>query len=123
MREIQVRRLVLSKEEGRIRKTWGTNWSRMKTEEENNNYFVLRIGYWTGYRPNQRRLVHAEFIPRKAVKPLKLECIKFTDNTGLVLYDEQWTIEELLAKGICYNSQYKALIDKAITTNKVVYLV
>lgn len=47
--------------------------------------FVIE-GTWTGYRPEQRRVVHREVIPRfRATKLHGLSSIQYTDGTALLL--------------------------------------
>ncbi len=122
MKEIVVKRMVLSKEEQRVRASWGKLWDRMRNEERKHGHVTLLFGDWSGYRPSQYRITHIDWLPAK-VEAVKLKTVLFTDNTTMRVWTEPMTLASLLERGFARRLGYTNLLNEAILTGKDIYVV
>jgi hypothetical protein len=72
--------------------------------------FVLE-GEWTGYRSDQRRVVHREVVSAKFAEQAKdLRCIVYTDGTSLLVHLR----EKLPRERVVEVDSYSSLIRDAV---------
>lgn len=126
MKYVTVKRLVLNKEEKKIRKTWGKDWLAMKREQEKNGGFDLVIADWSGYNSNQYRITHIEY-DKDMSKAVGLKhsstIVQFSDNTTMQIWKEFHTLESVLENRIEKRLSYSDLIRRALKSGKSYYMV
>lgn len=104
-----------SKEEMQVIKNFIATFIPQLKEE-----YIVK-GFWSGYKPEQRKLVHYEITQDiEYIKALQeLEKIAYTDNTFLELFIEK--VEADTVKNETVGANYKHLIDQCLKqkTSKV----
>jgi hypothetical protein len=100
-------RIVLTAEEKRIAKAWKGQWKRILEFHRDGGKIPLIIGTWSGYTANQRRDVHCS-LGSKSIPPNKvLGMVKFSDRTTMTASQKEFTLQEILEKGILPMSSYQ----------------
>ena len=88
-------RLVLTPDEKRIAKSWGSQWKSMVKSHLKGEKILLIIGEWSGYRSSQRRVVHTSLAP-KNTQSGHLGMIKYSDNTTMDTVVQAYSLQEIL---------------------------
>lgn len=122
MKIITTQRIVLDKDEMRIRKGWGTDWTRMQKDQKKNGGFGILVGSWSGYS-GSRRDVHTEYVPYSHISDMRLHTIRYTDGTTLDIMVHRVTIETLLQRKIERRAGYDRLIREARESAQEVYTI
>jgi hypothetical protein len=116
MKYVTTTRLSLNKEERAIARTWGRDWSRLRNEQKKHGSFYILIGDWSGYRSGQYRYTHVVFMSRRAMKMYNIDADwsvyhVFGDSTGMRIWLQEMTIEELISSETQQRRGYDSLVD------------
>lgn len=135
--------ILESEEEKAIRKSWGRAWNVMRKSEKAHGCFYVILGEWSGYKANQRRIVHVDIgssdifsgivsnssSPRsklsdyeKSVTTRYLGRIVYSDNTTLEVTICQITFEDLFNDKLYRKVTYDRLIESLIKSGKKTYM-
>lgn len=121
--EFTSKRLVLSKEEKSIAKSWGVLWSRFGQLERSARPIRLIFGDWSGYRSSQYRITHVAFLTNKSVESTFSGTVQFTDNTTMNVWVKEVTREEIINNKWEQRAGYTKLIGDLIRSGKTYYKV
>lgn len=121
--EFTSKRLVLSKEEKHIAKSWGALWSRFGQLERSGRPIRLIFGDWSGYRSSQYRITHVAFLHDKSVESTFSGTVQFTDNTTMNVWVKEVTREEIINNKWEQRTGYTKLIGDLIRSGKTYYKV
>lgn len=119
--EYTSKRLVLSKEERHIAKSWGSLWQLFGQRERAGKGIVLLFGDWSGYRSSQYRITHIDWCYFKEIGSDYRGTVRFTDGTTMTVWTQAITREEIIRRKLVKNPTYKDLISKLIISGKSYY--
>lgn len=123
MKKVMVERIVLDKDDREIKKSWGRDWTRMMAEIKKHGRVHILRGIWSGYRSEQSKLCHVEYIPTAHVQGLRLQRIVFTDGTTLDLNVTSYDLAGLFFYKAMRKAQYDELVYKARLSMEETYYV
>lgn len=120
-KEYKTKRLILSKDEKEIAKSWGSLWSRFGVLERSGRPIILIFGDWSGYRSSQYRITHID------QSHTKLDnfhgTVQFTDNTTMSVWTKSVTREDIIRNKWYCKRSYTDLIGKLVNSGQSFYRV
>lgn len=119
--EYKSKRLVLSKDEKEIAKSWGSLWSRFGVLERNNRPILLIFGNWSGYSSSQYRITHID--QSHNAKEGFSGTVQFTDNTTMSVWVKAVTREQIIKNKWYRRASYTGLIGDLIKSGQSYYKV
>lgn len=114
-------RLVLTKEERRISKSWGRLWNLFGQRERSGKGIYLLLGDWSGYKPSQHRITHVGWNIYKDLDENYHGTVKFTDNTTMSVWIEKVTRKDIVSRKMYKNETYSELINDLIKSGSGYY--
>ncbi len=119
MKTIQTTRVILNPEEKLVRKSWDTDWPKMRKADS----FLLMFADWSGYNSSQYRITHCSLAPKTVDKSNFPVTVQFTDNTTMTIFLEEYSLEKLLEKNVMKKLAYESLICEALASGQSFYKV
>lgn len=121
VKEFKSTRLVLTKEEREISKSWGPLWARFGALERRGRPILLIFGDWSGYRSSQYRITH---IDQSSTADVNFHgTVQFTDNTTMTVWVKAVTRQQIIRNQWRRSQSYSELIRKLITSGQTFYKV
>lgn len=117
------KRLVLTKEEKLIAKSWGSLWNTFGQRDRTGKGIVLLFGDWSGYSSSQYRITHVDWSYYNEVGDNYSGTVEFTDNTTMSVWTERVTREDIIRRKLYRKTSYTSLISKLIKSGKSHYKV
>jgi len=119
--EYKSKRLILTKDEKIIAKSWGALWSRFGTLERSGRPILLIFGDWSGYRSSQYRITHID--QSYKAKEGFSGTVQFTDNTTMSVWVKAVTREQIIKNKWSRRPSYTSLINDLIYSGEGYYKV
>lgn len=119
--EYKSKRLVLSKQEKEIAKSWGRLWNLFGQRDRSGKGIVLIFGDWSGYRSAQYRITHVDWCYHKEIGDNYRGTVRFTDGTTMAVWTQKVTREEIIRRELYKKTSYTELINNLIKSGDNYY--
>lgn len=119
--EYKSKRLILSKDEKEIAKSWGSLWSRFGVLERSKRPIILIFGDWSGYTSSQYRITHIGY--SYSAKDGFSGTVQFTDNTTMSVWVKAVSREQIIKNKWRRRPSYTGLIGDLIKSGQSYYKV
>lgn len=120
-KEFKTTRLVLTKEEKIIAKSWGLLWARFGSMERRGKSIYILFGDWSGYRSSQYRITHIDHTTK--VNESYRGTVLFSDNTTMSVWVVAVTRADIIRNKWNRRQSYNTLISKLLDSDSNYYKV